>query len=293
MTQELFQPQLSEAGRVSAANGVTVRFWGVRGTVPCPGPDTVRYGGNTACVELRCGGRLLILDGGTGLRPLGEALRAQGGQVEADLFLTHTHLDHILGLPFFAPAHAAETTLRLWAGNLLPGLELEAVLQRLLWAPFFPVPADLLRARLEFRDFVSGDTLHPHPGITVRTAPLSHPDRATGYRVEHAGRSVAYVTDTEHEPGRLDANVLALVARADTMIYDTTYTDEEFPSRVGWGHSTWQEGVRLADAAGVGRLVLFHHDPSRGDAALDRIAAAAAARRPGTLVAGEGMVIEA
>jgi phosphoribosyl 1,2-cyclic phosphodiesterase len=127
----------------------------------------------------------------------------------------------------------------------------------------------------------------------VRTVPLSHPDRATGYRVEHAGKSVAYVTDTEHEPGRLDDNVLALVARADVMIYDSTYTDEEFPSRTGWGHSTWQEGVRLAAAAGVRRLVVFHHDPGRDDAALDRIAAAAAARRPGTLVAREGMVIDA
>jgi phosphoribosyl 1,2-cyclic phosphodiesterase len=279
------------AARVSAEGAVTVRFWGVRGTIPCPGLGTARYGGNTACIELRCGNHLLILDGGTGLRPLGDAL-VQNGPVDADLFYSHTHLDHILGLPFFAPAHAADTRLRLWAGNLLPALTLETVLQRLMWTPLFPVSADLLRARLEFHDFTAGETLEPRPGITVRTLPLAHPDRATGYRIEHAGKTVTYVTDTEHEPGRRDPHVLSLAARADLLIYDATYTDEEFPARVGWGHSTWQEAVRLADAAEVRRLVLFHHDPGHDDDAMDRIAAAAASRRRGTLVAREGMTLE-
>lgn len=276
---------------MSAEGAVTIRFWGVRGTIPCPGLATARYGGNTACIELRCGGHLLILDGGTGLRPLGDAL-VRNGPVDADLFYSHTHLDHILGLPFFAPAHAADARLRLWAGNLLPALTLEAVLQRLMWTPLFPVSADLLQAKLEFHDFTAGETLEPRPGIVVRTLPLAHPDRATGYRIEHAGKTVTYVTDTEHEPGRRDPHVLALAARADLLIYDATYTDEEFPARIGWGHSTWQEAVRLADAAEVRRLVLFHHDPGHDDDAMDRIAAAADRRRPGTLVAREGMVLE-
>lgn len=273
--------------------GVTIRFWGVRGTVPCPGPQTVRYGGNTACVELRCGDHLVVFDGGTGLRPLGESLHATtGAAIEADLLYSHTHLDHVLGLPFFAPVHTELTTLRLWAGHLLPNRTLKVVLRQLLSAPLFPVPPDLLRARLHYRDFRCGDTLALKPGIAVRTAPLAHPDRATGYRVEHAGKSVAYITDTEHAPGRPDTSILGLVANADVMIYDATYTDEEFDTRVGWGHSTWQEGVRLADAAGVRRLVIFHHDPDHDDAAMDRIAAAAEAARPGTIVAREGMVLE-
>lgn len=270
---------------------VSIRFWGVRGSIACPGPDTVRYGGNTSCVEIRCGDRLLIMDGGTGLRELGNALFAEGEAIDVDLFYSHTHFDHICGLPFFAPCYARGNRIRLWAGHLLPDNQLETVLYGMMMAPLFPVPITLLDPQVSFTDFRCGVTLDPHPGIRLRTGPLNHPNGATGYRIEHAGKSVAYITDTEHRPGALDQQILALVDRADIMIYDSTYTDAEYPAHANWGHSTWQEGVRLAEAAGVGTLVVFHHDPGHDDAFMDGIAEAAEACRPGTVVAREGMVL--
>ena len=269
---------------------IRVTFWGVRGSIACAGPDTARYGGNTACVEVRCGPHRFVLDAGTGIRPLGLSMAAEA-EAPIDLRFSHTHIDHVVGLPFFAPAMTAGRPIALWAGHLLPSLTLEAALRRLMAPPLFPVPVDIFAADLTFHDFRAGDLLQPRPGVRVRTAPLPHPDGATGYRIEHEGRAVAYVTDLEHRPGILDKAVVDLVRGADVMIYDASYTDEEFPARIGWGHSTWQEALRIADAAAVARVVLFHHDPAHDDTAMDRIASAAAERRPGTLVAREGLAL--
>jgi phosphoribosyl 1,2-cyclic phosphodiesterase len=269
-----------------------VKFWGVRGSIPCPGPETVRYGGNTSCVEVRCGDRLLIFDGGSGLRPLGSDLVKEGQPIDLDLFYSHTHLDHIVGLPFFAPCYDGRNRVRIWAGHLRPHSGIEAVLGKMMSAPLFPIPIDIFAAEMVFVDFTAGETLTPHPGIELRTGPLDHPNGATGYRVEYRGKSVAYITDTEHREGKLDANVLRLVDHVDYMIYDTSYTDDEYPSRRDWGHSTWQEGVRLADAAKVRQLVLFHHDPMHDDDFMDKVAVEAEVMRPGTIVAKEGMVLK-
>jgi len=270
---------------------IAVRFWGVRGSIACPEPTTARYGGNTACVEVRCGDRLLIFDGGTGVRPLGKALIAGGAVTDADIFFSHCHIDHIVGFPFFAPCHVPTTQLRLWAGNLLPEYRIEDILRRMMADPLFPIGFADLKATIAFHDFRAGETLRPHPGVTLRTAPLNHPGRATGYRLEYANRSLAYITDTEHRPGLPDRNVLWLARGADLMIYDCNFTDEEFPRYVGWGHSTWQEGVRIAEAAGVKKLAMFHHDPDHDDAFLDRIGAEAATLRADTIVASEGTTL--
>ena len=269
----------------------TVRFWGVRGSIACPGPDTIRYGGNTSCVEIRCGAHLLIFDGGSGLRPLGNELLRTAQALDFDLFYSHTHFDHIVGLPFFAPCYDARSHIRIWAGHLKPNSGIEAVLGKMMSPPLFPIPIDIFAAKLEFRDFSAGETLKPYRGITLQTGPLNHPNGATGYRLEFGGKAVAYITDTEHQPRGLDPNVMQLIDHADVMIYDATYTDEEYPAHHDWGHSTWQQGVRLADAAGVDRLILYHHDPEHDDAFMDRVAADAAKARPGTIVAHEGLVL--
>jgi phosphoribosyl 1,2-cyclic phosphodiesterase len=180
----------------------------------------------------------------------------------------------------------------MWAGHLAPEMDLKSVLSSMMQAPLFPIPIGIFAAKVEFHDFSVGTDLLPAPGIRIKTAPLNHPNRATGYRVEVAGKALCYITDTEHTPGKLDANILGLIAGADLVIYDSTYTDAEFPAHVGWGHSTWQEGIRLVDQAGAKRLVIFHHDPSHDDAFMDKVGAEAAAMRPGTIVAQEGMTIE-
>lgn len=267
-----------------------VRFWGVRGSIACPGPEHRRYGGNTSCLEIRCGGHLLVFDAGTGIRYLGDRL-ANSDPLSFDIFLTHTHHDHIVGLPFFGPIFEAKNRVRLWAGHLQPERTLHEVLCQFMSAPLFPVPPQVFAAAVSFHDFTAGDTLTPASEVTLRTAPLNHPNGATGYRVNFAGRSICYVTDTEHRPEAPDENVLQLIENADVLVYDSTYTDEEFPRFRKWGHSTWQEGVRLCDKANVGQLAIFHHDPGHDDDFMDAVAEAAELQRPGTVVAREGLVL--
>ena len=264
-----------------------VRFWGVRGSIAAPGPDTFKYGGNTSCVEVRCGGRSVIFDAGTGIRPLGDELCNQGDR-RVDLFLTHTHLDHIVGFPFFRFAYESKKRVRIWAGHLPADRTIEEVLRAFMSAPFFPVPLDILSAQLEFRDFDVGDRLRPFAGVVLKTARLDHPDGAIGYRLECKGKSICYVTDTQHVIGAPNQDILGLIAGADVVIYDAMFTDDEFPGYRDWGHSTWQECLRLCADAKVRIPVIFHHLPSRDDRALDAIAAEAARRHPGAIVAREG-----
>jgi phosphoribosyl 1,2-cyclic phosphodiesterase len=268
----------------------SVTFWGVRGSIACPGHEFERYGGNTSCVEVRCGEHLLIFDAGTGLRPLGVRLKGQSS-LQIDLFLTHSHLDHIVGIPFFKPLFDGGNKVSFWAGHLLPERNLRDVLCTMMVPPLFPVPIEIFAAKTSYNDFAVGETLQPRPGVTLRTAQLNHPNGATGYRIEYGGKSICYVTDTEHVGGKLDANILSLIGGADIMIYDSTYTEDEYPRFKGWGHSTWSEGLRLAEAAGVKTFVAFHHDPSHDDEFMDRVAEALAKARPGSLVAREGTTL--
>ena len=271
---------------------LTVRFWGVRGTLATPGPATIRYGGNTSCVEVECGRRNVIFDAGTGIKKLGDHLSARGGAVDADIMFSHVHMDHIIGIPFFAPFYGAQHRIRLWAGNLLPKGRLEVAVRAMMSTPLFPIQVDAFKAELQFRDFAAGDLLDLGDGIKAHTGMLNHPGGAVGYRLECAGRSVAYITDTEHRSHELDPTVLSLVRNADLMIYDCTYTDEEFPAYVGWGHSTWQQAVRLAKAGGVNRLAIFHHDPDHDDAFMQKVEVAASKAYPGAFVAREGLVMQ-
>ncbi|MFO0986037.1 MAG: MBL fold metallo-hydrolase [Alphaproteobacteria bacterium] len=260
---------------------------------PSPaGGEYIRYGGNTSCLEIRCRPHLIILDAGTGLRPLGVEL-TQNGKIDADLLLSHTHIDHIAGLPFFVPLFMAGNKVRLWAGHLADHTEnLRQVIKRMMAAPLFPIPIEALSAEIDFRDFKAGDAWEMKPGVMIRTAPLNHPNGATGYRIEYGGRSVCYVTDTEHVEGELDRNILRLIDGSDVFIYDSTYTDDEYPRYRGWGHSTWQQGVRLADAAKAKLFIVFHHAPEHDDDTMDEIGAAVRRARPASAVAHEGMIIK-
>ena len=273
------------------AASMSVRFWGVRGSVPCPDAHAMRYGGNTACVEVRCGEHILVLDAGTGIRQLGNTLVNERRILEVDLFLSHCHIDHMVGLPFFAPLSLSGQTVSLWAGQLEPKITIEHVVRRFMSYPLFPVQIETFPANIKFRDFRPGDTLTPRPGITVRTAPLHHPGGATGYRIDYAGRNVAYLTDMEFPDGLIDPVILALAQNSDLVILDSTYTDDELPLHVGWGHASWQQGVKFANMANAKKLCLFHHDPDHDDAFMDAIAKAADAARPGTIVAYDGLQI--
>jgi len=269
----------------------SVRFWGVRGSIACSGPRTARYGGNTSSLEMRCGERLLMFDAGTGIRYLGNTL--EGGQpIDADIFFTHTHFDHVCGVPFFRPFFSPKNRFRLWAGHLGEGMTLRRVLDEFMVAPLFPVPPQVFRAEMQYRDFMAGDTLSAGPEVKVRSTSLNHPDGAVGYRVEYQGRSVCYLTDNEHVPGALDKHLIEFMKNADIAVYDCMYTDEEYPRYAGWGHSTWQEGVRLCKAAGVKKLVVFHHDPEHDDDMLDAIGREVEAALPGSVIAREGLVLE-
>jgi len=267
-----------------------VRFWGVRGSITCPGLATSRYGGNTACIEIRCGEKLFIFDAGTGLRDLGETI-ARDGVKDVDLFLSHTHIDHIAGFPFFYHAYRPGNTLRVWSGHLEEGVTTEGVLRQFMSPPLWPVPVDIFEADVSYHDFKAGDTMTPSDDVTLRTAPLNHPQNATGYRVDYNGKSICYITDTEQWEDGLDRNILGLIDGADIVIYDSMFSDAEYADYKGWGHSTWEEGLRLADAANVGTLVIFHHMPERTDDQMDDIALAADKTRPGTVVAREGMTL--
>jgi len=275
-------------------NQFLIRFWGVRGSIACPGPQTVRYGGNTSCVEMRVGGKLLIFDGGTGLRVLGLKLLSEM-PLDAAMFFTHSHWDHIQGFPFFVPAFVPGNKFHIYGAVAPNGSTIEQRLNDQMLHPNFPVPLQIMGADLKFCDIEVGETVE-FGDLKVENALLNHPGEAVGYRVSWGGKVAAYVTDTEHFPDRLDENVLWLSRDADVMIYDATYTDSEYynekSSKIGWGHSTWQEAVKVAKAANVKHLVIFHHDPLHNDEFMDEVAQDTAEQFPNSVVAREGMVID-
>ena len=255
-----------------------------------PGPKTVRYGGNTSCLEIRCGDHLIILDAGTGIRDLGYKLIPEM-PINFNIYITHTHFYHICGLPFFVPLFIPGNKVSLWAGHLQPEYSLKHVLSEMMMAPLFPVPPEIFQADVDYKDFVVGEAMEPHPGVIVRSAKLNHPNQATGYRIEFDGRSVCYITDTEHPEFGRDPNILELLQGSDLVIYDSMYTDGTYENFKGFGHSTWQEGVRLVQEAGAKKLVIFHHDPTHDDDKMDAIGEEAAGVLPGTVVAREGMIL--
>ncbi|TCL68333.1 phosphoribosyl 1,2-cyclic phosphodiesterase [Rhizobium sp. BK251] len=267
-----------------------VKFWGVRGSIPVSGPEFERYGGNTACIEVRCGDHKLLFDAGSGLREAGLALLEEG-VTDVDLFFSHCHYDHIIGLPFFKAIYYPRINLNIWSGHLAGKMSTRQIVEQFISPPWFPVKTDICEASLNFRDFHAGDVLRPRPGITIQTFALNHPGGCIGYRIEWQGQILSLVFDIEHEPGTLDPVALELMAGADLAIYDATYVDDEMQRYRGFGHSTWQQAVKLATEAGTKQIALFHHAPSRTDHQMEELEQAAKAAFPGAFAARDGQLI--
>ena len=262
-------------------------IWGCRGSVPTPGPATVRDGGNTSCVALRPDeDTLLILDAGTGIRELGRQLN--GLPKDVHILLTHLHLDHIEGLRFFAPIWRAETSLTIW-GPPSPVRTLRDRIRVLLSPPLFPIHLGDVPSRLTFRDAPTEMELG---AARIRSQRVQHPGPTVGYRVEVNGRALAYIPD--HEPALgLDLDTVGadwvsgieLARDADWLFHDAQYFEEEYPRLVGWGHSSVAHAVRVAQHADAKRLLLFHHDPAHGDDELERL------EGRGRELAGDGLEV--
>jgi phosphoribosyl 1,2-cyclic phosphodiesterase len=249
------------------ANRLQVKFWGVRGSIPTPVRENLGFGGNTTCLEVRTATNdIFVIDAGTGVRGLGDALLSEfaGQKIELRFLLTHFHWDHIQGMPFFAPLYSGDNYVSFLSG--IPPERVKETLEGQMVAPYFPVPFNFLGARQDFIEVCEAGG--QHAGITIRSFPMNHPQGAVGYRFEAGGAVVVHASDFEHGHPRLDGVLRDFAQDADVLICDSQFTPAEYEFRKGWGHSTWMECTRVARDAGVKRLILFHHAPEHGDQAV-------------------------
>ena len=270
-----------------------LRFWGVRGSLPTPALENLRYGGNTPCVELRTPkGKLLVFDCGSGFRLLGKQLLAEFGHksIQAHILISHYHWDHIQGIPFFEPLYNPENHFHFHSFVSRLGTVQEA-LEGQMSDPYFPVNMNIMQARRHFHQ-ITNDPLQLDEAV-IQTLPLNHPQGCLGFRVECGGHVLVYATDNEPGSREHDKNVRDLAKNADIFIYDAQYTPYEYSNfKRGWGHSTWREGVNIAEEVGVRQLILFHHDPDHNDVFLDSIVEEARKFFPNLMGAWEGLEID-
>lgn len=257
------------------ADRIAMDFWGVRGTLPVPGDASVRYGGNTSCISLEFpNGQFFVFDAGTGIKRLGDHLLVQGRKrITAKIFISHPHFDHINALPFFAPLYGQGNDFEI-IGASHAGKDMRALISAQMEDIYFPITMREFSAHVYFRDLTEGE--FDIGGIKVQALLLSHPGNCLGYRIEYQGRSICYITDNEMFPEwtpyhnqRYFAQLSSFVADADALVTDATYTDEEYRTKVTWGHSCLSEVARLAASAHVKSLYLFHHDPGQTDDDID------------------------
>ena len=282
-------PSRTRAVRAEERYIMLIRFWGVRGSIASPGPETTYVGGNTSCVEVVCGKTRIVLDAGTGLRNLGNHLLREGQPLAITMLLSHYHWDHIQGLPFFVPVYMKQADITI-VGGANGIMSVQEALMHQMTAPMFPVRLDEASARLSTREVRLGETFDVGEA-KVTVAKGNHPGGVVAYRIEHEGKSLVYATDTEHYAS-VDPALRTLSMGADVLVYDSQYSPEEYKTKMGWGHSTYVEGAELARAAGVGKYVLFHHDPMRTDAQVADFEARAQSLYGASVAAREGMEID-
>ena len=262
-----------------------VRFWGVRKGTPVCEPQFFRYGGNTSCIEVRCGNQLFIFDTGTGCRYFGNSLD-EGSGIDADVFFTRTNFEHVCGLPFFKPAFLPTNSFKFFAGHLLPDVGIQSTLQHMMREPLFPVPLQVFESKFSFHDFFAGETLMPRDGVVVHTALMQDAYKATAYRIEYDNRSICYLTNARYPRDRLEKKMYRLIEGADIVICDSIFIGRTEPDRL-----VSNDGIHFCETAGAKKLVIFPHPPECDDDFLDGVARYSSAFRPTTMIASEGMVL--
>lgn len=268
-----------------------ITVWGARGSFPTPGPGTQRYGGNTSCLSLQLDGHTVIFDAGSGVEPLGRKLLTQG-RPPVQIFLTHAHYDHVMGLPFFAPLHTPDYPVTLHYAGSPEAPDGAALLDQLIAAPLLPFRPSDFQGALAHAPLPSRDSLPLAPGFTLDTLPVRHPGGSLALKVTGQGRSFVHVPDFEHDDGPMDAELVAFLRGADLAFLDCTYSPEEYPRNRGIGHSHWDRVAELTAQAGVGRWGAFHHAHTRDDAQLDALAAYLTEAHPRGFVVAEGMRLD-
>lgn len=269
---------------------MNVRFWGVRGSTPTPQKESMGYGGNTSCVEIRTeGDEIVILDGGTGIRLLGKKLQQEfnGRPIKGHIFFSHFHLDHIQGIPFFRPLYDARNHFTFYFADTRDPQVVPNALAGLMANPYFPVDISNLPCSRDHVNLVEG-TLDV-AGMRIQVLPLNHPQRCFGFRITHNGKVLAYCTDVELGTAWSDENVRTLGRDADLFIVDSQFTPDELSNHVGWGHSSWKQAIDIGVEAHAKRVVLFHHDPNHEDSLVDEILENARKCHPDVVAAREGL----
>ncbi|GHV84174.1 MBL fold metallo-hydrolase [Spirochaetia bacterium] len=301
----------------------SIRFWGVRGSIPCPANETTVYGGNTTCIEIRADDKLVIVDFGSGIRLLSGSIMENDfkkGDIDADVFLSHTHWDHIVGFPFFVPLFLPKSKIRIYGPFLPSGENLETIFKNLTSYNYWPISLSELSAQIKFKQ-IHEQTINLGNGLKVTSKYLNHPVICLGYRFEYQGKSIVTAFDTEpywnlfptdkndpfyNEDAALESKrvvdeenkkILKFIKDADIVVYDSAYTEDEYINgKLNWGHSSYENAIETGANANVKKIALFHHDPIRTDKALNEIEKKYCARKTGMpeiVLATEGQILEA